>query len=80
VDSRLTFMPAIYTDSQIPILKGTRTPAFEQIRVIEESYCYSSVRGNSAYRRSCNVPSIMDKGAGQGEYILLEFGRITNIV
>jgi hypothetical protein len=66
-------MPAIYTDSQVLILKGTRIPALEQIRVIEQCYCYSSVRDNSDYRRSCNMPSIMDKGAGQGEYVLLNF-------
>ena len=68
----LTFMVAIYTASQILVFKGMRIPAFDLIVTEELEYDYpSSVRNNADYRRSCNMPAIMDKGTGQGEHALL---------
>ena len=76
-------MPALLTDPQILVFKGTRIPASVQI-VIEEYYAlYSSVCYISDYRRSCNMPTIMDKRTGQGENALLEspkLWRTANIV
>jgi hypothetical protein len=67
-------MPSIFTDFQILLLEGMRTPPFGHTAtvLIEERRHSSSARDNSAYRHPCNVPSFMDKGTGQGEYPLVE--------
>jgi hypothetical protein len=75
-------MPSIYTDSQILALQGMQISSFDQVAT-EECHHSSSGRDSSAYSHSCNMPSIMDKGPGQGEYAWLEYlqlGRIANTI
>jgi hypothetical protein len=68
-------MPAIYTDSQLLALQGMRIqPLYASGAVTDECHYSSSNRYNSDYRRSYNMPSIVDKGTRQGDYALLEFG------
>jgi hypothetical protein len=74
-------MPSIFTESQILILKSTQIPLFAE-SMTDECDCSSCVRDSPDYRRSFNMPPIMDKRTGQGEHALLEspeLGRIANI-
>jgi hypothetical protein len=66
-------MPALLTDPQLLVFKGTRIPA--SIQIVIEEYC-SSVCYISDYRRSCNMPTVMDERAGQGENTLLESPKL----
>jgi hypothetical protein len=64
---QLTFMPSPFTDSQVLVLKSMRIPPFAE-SMIDQCDCSSSVLDTPAYRRSFNMPPIMDKGSGQGEH------------